>query len=178
MPPRPPRKPRPALDPASLDELALAYVGRFATTRFKLAAYLRRKLRERGWNGPGDADVDSLVERFAGRGFVDDSAFAAAKARTLTGRGYGPGRVRQSLRAAGIGEDDSAAATDIAEDARLDSAMRFARKRRIGPFAAVPPDRPAREKAIAAMIRAGHDFDIARRIVALDPGASLDSEGE
>ena len=40
------RKPRPPLDGEKLKELALAYVGRFATTRSKLATYLARKVRE------------------------------------------------------------------------------------------------------------------------------------
>ena len=41
----------PPLDEAGLNELALAYVARYATSRAKLLAYLARKLRERGWGG-------------------------------------------------------------------------------------------------------------------------------
>ena len=48
---RKPRKPRPPLNAAKLEELALGYVGRFATSRAKLLSYLKRKLRERGWDG-------------------------------------------------------------------------------------------------------------------------------
>ena len=39
------RKPRPPLNSEKLNELALAYVGRFATTRAKLRSYLKRKVR-------------------------------------------------------------------------------------------------------------------------------------
>ena len=52
---RPAKRPRPPLDPEGLERLGLFYAGRYATTRAKLAAYLRRKLRERGWSGPGEA---------------------------------------------------------------------------------------------------------------------------
>ncbi len=45
--PRPDRKPSP-LTATRLQDLALSYVARFATTRAKLEAYLVRKLRERG----------------------------------------------------------------------------------------------------------------------------------
>jgi regulatory protein len=38
------RQPKP-LDPARLDELALTYVARFATSAAKLERYLKRKLR-------------------------------------------------------------------------------------------------------------------------------------
>jgi regulatory protein len=58
----------------------------------------------------------------------------------------------------------------------VEAALRFARRRRIGPFADQRPDRAGREKAIAAMIRAGHAFAIARAIVDLEPGAGADPD--
>lgn len=158
-----------------LGELALAYVGRFATTRSKLASYLNRKLAERGWSGERAADVEALVQRLAASGYVDDSAFALAKSRSLSARGYGAARLRQSLRAAGVDQEDSTAARELADEGAEGSALRFARKRRFGPFAETVPDRSMREKAIAAMIRAGHSFELARRIVDLRPGEQFDS---
>ena len=176
MAPRNGRKPRPPLDPAKLDELALAYVGRFATTRSKLASYLIRKLRERGWTGEHPAEVEAIVERLAALGYVDDAAFALSKSRGLTARGYGSRRVRQSLRAAGVGEEDSQAARQHAETEAVESALHFARRRRLGPFGAGSRDRADRERALAAMLRAGHAFELAKAIVSLDPGAEVDIE--
>src|SRR5688500_16747804 len=115
MPATKPRKPRPPLTAAKLDELALNYVGRFATSRAKLVSYLRRKLRERGWEGEGEPDLNRLTERLTGLGYVDDRAYAVSKARSLTARGYGVRRVRQALSIAGIGEEDSGEARDLAE---------------------------------------------------------------
>ncbi|HEU0135589.1 MAG TPA: RecX family transcriptional regulator, partial [Allosphingosinicella sp.] len=69
---RPDKRPRPALDGDGLERLGLFYAGRYATTRAKLAAYLRRKLKERGWSGEGEPPVERLVERFASLGYVDD----------------------------------------------------------------------------------------------------------
>lgn len=168
------RRPRPPLTPASLEELALAYVGRFATTRAKLARYLRTKLRERGWDGLEEPPVDAVVERCARNGFVDDAAYALSKARSLTGRGYGTGRVRQSLRAAGIADDDARPARKLADEEAVEAALRLARRKRIGPFCAQAMDRPAREKALAAMVRAGHPFGLAKAILALEAGAEPD----
>jgi regulatory protein len=99
------------------------------------------------------------------------------KSRALSGRGYGKRRVAQALRAAGIGEDDSGAANDLADQEAVSAALRFAERRRIGPFAVRSNDDPReREKAIAAMIRAGHSFALARTIAAMDPGVSIDPE--
>src|SRR3990167_3867056 len=86
-PPRPPRKARPPLNRLSLGELALAYVARFATSRKKLADYLRRKVRERGWEGEEDVPIGEIVERIGELGYVDDAAFAMSKAQAMRARG-------------------------------------------------------------------------------------------
>jgi regulatory protein len=171
------RQPRKPIDPARLDELALSYVSRFATSRAKLKTYLARKLRERGWAGDGEPPVDALADRLTRLGYVDDRAYALAKARTLTSRGYGGRRVRQALMQAGIGEEDSADANDLSAAEALQAALRFARRRSLGPYASIKPEPAARERAIAAMIRAGHSFGIAKRIVDLGPGEDPDGDG-
>jgi regulatory protein len=175
------KKKRPPLDAEGLERLGLFYAGRYATTRARLADYLLRKLRERGWSGAGAPPVGALVERFATLGYVDDAAFAEAKAGSLLRRGYGERRVAQALRAAGIGEDDAAPAREEAERSAEEAALRFARRRKIGPYAAAPAandreGREARQKAAAAMLRAGHRLEIVRRILDASPGDVPDPE--
>lgn len=178
MPPvsrqRTPRRPPQPLDARRLEELALTYVGRFATSRAKLVRYLDRKVRERGWEGEPAPDLDRMAERLASLGYVDDAAYAVSKARTLSGRGYGLRRVGQALFAAGIGEEEGVEARSLAHDNRVEAALKLARRRRIGPFANVAPDGPGREKAMAAMLRGGHGFALSRAIVDLAPGHSID----
>ena len=163
-------KVKPPFDAAALEQAALSYAGRYATSRARLAAYLRRKLRERGWGGPGEAPVEALVARMARLGYVDDRAFASARAASLSRRGYGARRIGAALRGAGIAEEDAAEARALAAGAAWAAALRYAERRRIGPFAAVQADRPGREKALAAMLRAGHPMEIARILVAARPG--------
>jgi regulatory protein len=174
---RRPASPRP-LDAAGLQELALGYAARYATTAAKLRRYLARKLGERQWTPETPPDIDGLVTRLTGLGYVDDKAYAAAKTRDLTARGFGARRVRNALAAAGIGRDDAADATapdPDDPDAALATAIAFARRRRFGPFAREPGDDPAqRRRELAAMARAGHDFEIARRVLeARDAEAAL-----
>lgn len=164
------RRVKPPLDAAGLEQAALFYAGRYATTRAKLAAYLGRKVRERGWAEAHSPSIETLVERMAALGYVDDRAFANARADALTRRGYGARRVGQALRAAGIAEEDGAEARQAADAGAWEAALRFAERRKIGPFSAVEVDRPAREKAFAAMLRAGHPAGLARRLVTARPG--------
>ena len=168
---------RPPYTGDALEQAALAYAARYATTRARLRAYLLRKLRERGWGEAGEPPVDHLVERMAALGYVDDGAFASARAAVLGRRGYGERHVAAALRAAGIDEEDSAGARAAAREGAWDAALRFAQRRRIGPFAAVEPDRAGREKALAAMLRAGHSPALAKRLIAAPPGEIPDADG-
>ena len=172
---KPRRTPKP-LNEERLHELALFYVGKFATTRAKLATYLNRKVRERGWEADKPPEIERLVERLANSGLVDDALYALSKSRSLSERGYGAARVRQTLRVAGISEEDGAAARELAAEEAASAALKFARRKRIGPYAEKALDRPARQKALAAMVRAGHGFELARTLIDAEPGAEIDLE--
>ena len=169
------RPPLPPLDDAALDPLALRYVERFATTRGKLTEYLRRKIRERGWDGPA-VDPATVAERMMALGYIDDRAFAAARAQAMARRGLGARRIDGALRQAGIVDDDRSGLAAGIEEQGVAAALAFARRRRIGPWGAGDPDRATRDKHIAALLRAGHGFDLARRIVALPPGEPPDPD--
>ena len=159
------RKPPKPLGKVALDELALAYVARFATSAGKLTAYLNRKLRERGWDGEAEPDVAAIVSRFVALGYVNDAMFARAKAGGLLRRGYGERRVDQALTAAGIAEEERQNARGSVRDQRQ-AALIMARKRRFGPFGRDGlPDPSRREKQIAALLRAGHPLASARVLI-------------
>ncbi|MEM7689856.1 MAG: RecX family transcriptional regulator [Pseudomonadota bacterium] len=159
------------LDETRLRDLALAYVARFSTTAAKVEGYLARKIRERGVAEDGEGrmvelDVPALVSRLVELGYIDDDAYARGKSRDLTQRGYGKRRVKQALWAAGV-EEDTRAKSAPGEAASRRAAMLLAKKRRFGPFARDPIDpdtdrqaaHKAREKQVAAMLRAGHLFE-------------------
>lgn len=175
VPPRD-RSPPPPLDEAALERLALRYVERFATTRGRLADYLARKLRERGWVGEAAADPAAVAQRMADRGYVDDKGYAAMKGAALGRRGYGARRVADALRAAGVEAADAGEAVDEAREDGWSRALALARRKRIGPFATRLPDPKTRERQLAQLLRAGHDMGMARRILAMAPGAAIDPD--
>lgn len=170
------RRPATPLNAAALERLALRYVERFATTRGKLAAYLNRKLAERGWDeeGAGEMpDTAALSARLAELGYVDDRGFADMTARSLARRGYGPRRVAAALHAASIAPDDATGAMEAAREDAWRAALALARRRRIGPFADAVADPPLRRRQLAMMIRAGHEPSLSHRIVTAAPGETL-----
>lgn len=169
-----PRRPSAPVTGADLERLALRYVERYATTRSRLATYLGRKIRERGWAEEAEPDLPGLAQRMADLGYVDDRGFAEAKAGAMGRRGLGARRVREALRHAGIDAADTAAIAPAVQADAAASALAFARRKHIGPFAQESADRPRQEKQLAAMLRAGHSLDLSRRIVRMAPGEDVD----
>ena len=80
-------------------------------------AYLNRKVRERGWEGRRAARGGAPGRAVgAPAGLSTMLLYALSKSRSLSERGYGAGAGRQSLRAAGIEEEDGAAAHELAAE--------------------------------------------------------------
>jgi regulatory protein len=166
---------KPPLDGVKLRDLALHYAARFATTGARLEDYLRRKIRERGLAEDADGrtiepDLPALVARLVELGYVDDDAYARMRARDLGSRGYGGRRVEETLRHAGVSEGLRQTHAP-GEAASRRAAALLARKRRLGPFGAQADGldplarRKAHEKAVAAMLRAGHQYDHVKAIL-------------
>lgn len=158
------RKPAPPLDAQTLNAIALRYVERFQTTRARLVRLLRQKLRERGWEGETPPDPESIAERMTELGYINDAAFADARARGMARKGMGQGRVRQSLAAYGVRADDAGAAMEQID--AVGAALEFARRKRLGPWGPPTSDPKLRQRQLAAMARGGHDFRLAKAILA------------
>jgi regulatory protein len=164
------------LNAESLRQLALHYVGKYATTQSKLASYLSRKIRERGWDDERSADIGGLTEQFTSLGYINDAQIAEARSRTLVRRGFGGRRLNEDLRASGIGDADAIHAKAHMEDSIFTAAENFARRKRLGPFAqeAAPPEK--RHKQLNAFLRAGHSFELAKRFVYAEPGDEISDD--
>ena len=171
-----------------MKDLALHYVSRYATTRHKLAAYLRRKVREKGWeNAPeaeaepeaeasaegAEAAISEVLELVDRLGAVNDGLFAEGRTRALSRRGMGANRIRQALTGAGI--ERGVADEALSEIDALEAAVAFLRRRRWGPFGeGAPHDSDARRKAFAAMMRAGHAPDLSGKLLRLSSEEELE----
>ena len=167
--------PRP-LDLPGLNALAIAYLGRYATSRAKLRDYLMRKVAARGWENEEEPPFDAIVERCAELGYVDDASFAAARGAALSRRGFGEQRVAAALRAVGIDAETAAPVREAARESGLEAALAFARRKRIGPFGgeSISPDQ--RRRNLAALLRAGHGYDVARLVAYAEPGTLIADE--
>jgi regulatory protein len=76
----------------------------------------RRELDDRlARAGVGDTERAAALETLERVGYVDDGRFAASRAVSLAGRGYGDEAIREDLAAHGIDREAAAAAIDRLE---------------------------------------------------------------
>lgn len=115
--------------PESTPEAALDAGLRLLARREHSAAELRVKLQRRGF---ATAHIDQALAQLATRGWQSDARYALARARSRSGAGCGPLRIRADLAAAGVRDDLAEQALseldgelDWAEQARAALARRY-----------------------------------------------------
>jgi len=176
---RKPRRPR-KVTRQSLENAALAYLGRFAATAHTLEAVLMRRVqRSARFHDTDPAEgaelVGAIIARYREAGLIDDAAFAEARAKTLFTRGTSLRAIALKLRQKGVGAADiEAALVRLADEVEGDSdrdtlnrqaARAYARRRRLGPWRTGPAREGVRERDLAALARAGFSYAIARDVI-------------
>ncbi len=159
------------IDGALLENWALSYLGRFASSEESLRRVLLRRARRRCGGdravlaGVREA-IEALLIRYRQRGLLDDEAYARARALSLLRRGASQIAIARALAARGIAraliEKSLKNLRQEEPEPDLAAASAFARRRRLGPFRRAAAD-PARERASFA--RAGFTRAIAEAVL-------------
>ena len=173
------RKPPRPLTAASLENAAVYYLSRFASSSGNLRRVLMRKVaraaqigEEGGEEGRAEAGarmVDALIARYLEKGLLNDRAYAAQAASSLAQRGASRYSIAGKLAQKGVANDlVTQAIAELDEEggsSELAAACALVRRRRLGPYRA-PDKRPDfREKDLASLARAGFSLDLARRVL-------------
>jgi regulatory protein len=163
----------PVPTPATLHEAALRHLGRYAATAAGLVRVLDRRVDR--WARAAGAEAETMraariavrevVGRLVAAGLIDDAAFAAGRAARLKKSGHSRRAMAADLGARGIGAEDVRKALPDDPQAEFGAAVAFARRRRIGPFAAEPAADPRR--ALGMFARAGFSQEVAQRALLL-----------
>jgi regulatory protein len=171
-----------------LHEAALAYLARGSATATTLGRVLDRKIStwaRRAARAGRDPEivaadvavcrtsVEGIVARFREVGLINDAAYAQSRARSLSRSGRSRRAIASHLAAKGVDAETAREALPNDAEIELASALTFARKRRIGPYAREVPDdrddaRKAKQKALAAMGRAGFGWSTCERAFGMD----------
>ncbi len=170
-----------------LENIALHYLSRYASSSGNLRRVLMRRVqRAAAAHGDDPADgarlVDALIERFQRSALIDDRAYATQKAASLQRRGASRFGIRGKLRQKGVETDliDNAMTTlDEGGTAagELAAACALIRRRRLGPYRTTAQRVAMRQKDLATLARAGFSLDVARRALTAPDRATLESWG-
>lgn len=181
----PTAKPVKRVTPQYLENSALHYLERFASSTANLRGVLMRKVQRSAQAYGDDPEegagwVDALIERYVRANLLNDDTYAQMRTESLHRRGASTRAIAQKLAAKGINRDgaDKALDTlreDVGPNVDLTAALALAKRRRLGVYR-LPEARAAhRDKDMAALGRAGFGYDVARRVVdAEDPADLLD----
>jgi len=170
--------------PEGLERSALYYLERYDSSSGHLRRLLRRKIalsqKVHGTDPEeGAAAVERLIARLTGLGLLDDARYARERVHGLLARGTSATMIKAKLAAKAVPSALVEAALDehLGDSgcAELRAALRYAKRRRLGPFRLKErEDRRARD--LAALGRQGFDYETARKVVDSEDPAALEAE--
>jgi len=152
-----------------------AYLQRYSASEAHFSGLMERKLRRweaAGYVALGEARaadlVAALTSEFRELGLLDDAGFAASRVASARRKGASRLKIALGLRAKGV---DGELARAVIEEEGTDetvAALRFCRRRRIGPWRrGERPDRDGLNREIATLARQGFATQLARAVVLL-----------
>lgn len=170
------RAARRPLTAAALENAAVHYLSRFASSSGNLKRVLLRKVAraaaQNGEEGQADAGarmVDALIARYLENGLLNDRAYAVQAASSLVRRGASRFSIAGKLAQKGVDSElvtETIAALDEDGSAsELAAACALVRRRRLGPYRAPGKRAEFRDKDLASLARAGFRLDLARRVL-------------
>ncbi|MFN7113520.1 MAG: regulatory protein RecX [Alphaproteobacteria bacterium] len=180
---RSPRK----ITPRYLENAALYYLQRYATSAGNLRRVLTRKV-ERSCQFHETAPdafyplIDDLILRYEKSGLLNDTVYAEGRVASLRRQGKSRSAITGKLRTKGLTaevietalESIDAERPDTDMPADMAAALKLARKRKIGRFNPAPEADPLlrrkqQTREMGIMARSGFSFDIARQALDFDP---------
>ena len=158
---------------------AVDYLGRYASSRHKLAQILQRfATRKLTDYDPDDiaAAIQQTIDHCSKLGYLDDRQFAVTVARSQRRLGRSQAVIRQRLRQHALDDHVIAQALAEADEKRangdLQAAIRYAQRRRLGPFSQRRNAHHQRldthqwkQRDLGAMARAGFTMATSRLIL-------------
>ena len=171
-----PRKPPKPTTQRSVRYHALTYLRRYSAPRAQLRRVLLDRARRSVVEHGGDLEeiqdwIDSTLDDMERLGYVNDDAYARAKATKFRTRGLSERAIRSKLSAKGVRSEAIAAAmiaTRPEGDADLMAAKTYVRKRRMGPHRTKEATPELIRKELGRLARAGFSYGVAKAALEME----------
>ena len=163
--PKPPTKNR-------LRNIALYYLERFESSEENLRKVLYRRVEKYAFINkeynpkPAYQWADEVVKECLEQNFVNDKRFADFKINNYLSAGKSKRYIEQKLKQKGIDEHIVSQFFENSSYSELETALQFAKKKKIGRFREDEEKRKAnRQKDLNTLVRAGFDYDVAKTVL-------------
>lgn len=169
------KRPAKKITPQRLKNIGLYYLKRFESSVENLRSVLQKRVNQYAKENPEfnkqDAYqwVENVLTEFEKLHYLDDKRFTEIKVRSYLSAGKPARYIQNKLREKGIA---NAQIEDMLDDFGYnpqEMALKLAKRKKIGPFR---PDEESRkqnrQKDMAALIRAGFDYDVVSEIIGAD----------
>lgn len=169
------RKPQKKITPQRLKNIGLYYLKRFESSVENLRMVLKRRVdayakENPQWNkAEGYQWVEDVLADFERLHYLDDSRYAEIKVRSYLNSGKPARYIENKLRQKGI---SAAQINDILAEQEynpLEMAKALAKRKKIGPFRPQEQQKEFRQKDMAALVRAGFDYDVVCQVLEYTP---------
>lgn len=155
-----------------LKNIALYYLQRFDSSADNLRQVLNRRVFDYARENPefdrqeAAAWIEEIITDFERYGYLDDARYAETKIASYLAAGKPERYIRQKMKQKGVGDAVVERILSAAEIDETGAAENFARKKKIGPFRKSWEEQNAcRQKDLATMVRAGFDYEIAKKVI-------------
>lgn len=158
-----------------LKNIGLYYLKRFESSVENLRSVLARRVNDYARAVP-EFDkqeafkwIDEVLSEFQNYNYLNDERFARIRAESYLAAGKPARYIEIKLKQKGISADIIRQVLDQQEYDPKEMALKFARKKKIGPYRSDEQSRAAnRQKDLAALVRAGFDYDVASEVLHLE----------
>ena len=159
-----------------LKNIALYYLKRFDSSVANLRSVLARRVKDYAYQTPdfdvgqGFSWIEDILKELEGYGYLNDERYAEIKVRGYLTSGKSERYIMIKMREKGIEEELVKKLLGESEYDSYELALRLAKKKKIGPFRDEEKRLDFKQKDMAALVRAGFDYDVVIRV--------LESDGE
>ncbi len=169
-----------------LHNSGLYYLQRFAASKAHFKSVMMRKVR-RSCQHHTDQDLEAckaMVERLAGvfeaSGLLNDESYVNGAVASLMRQGRSDKYIRAKLLSKRLSLEQISSALESfrqqegknAQDTEIEAALRFIRRKKIGPYRPQELRSELLRKDLGALARAGFSYDIAQRVLEMDVNSS------
>ena len=169
------KRPTKKITPQRLKNIGLYYLKRFESSVENLRSVLQKRVNQYAKENPEFNKqeayqwVENVLAEFEKLHYLDDERFTEIKVRHYLAVGKPARYIQNKLREKGIANAQIDEMLDDFGYNPQEMAMKLAKRKKIGPFR---PNEEARklnrQKDMAALIRAGFDYDVVSEIMGMD----------